>query len=1087
MTKKKILATPSELITFIDSPYAAWYDRAAKLDPDRFLKLKDPKDSLNVLLQNKGHEFEAQILEDFQWATKKITRDRDFAEVKKDIHDGVEVIYQGKLQTENFYGTADFIVQVDDGCYEIYDSKLSKTVKPYMILQLCIYSEAISHIQGRMPEKLHLITGLGAIETFRIDEYYEYFKTVENDFLTFLATFDINNPPKASDYNNYGNWSEKAQAELILTDNLKLIATLNSSQRRKLEAHGIKTTKEFREKTIEPKTININPETYNKLKIQAELQYESKDLTVPKFIITSNIELPPATKEDLFFDMEGYPLHGKNGLEYLFGITDAKGQFFDFWAHNEDEEKRAFEAFIDFAYGQYKKNPNMHIYHYANYEIAAMRKLSTLYATKEYEVDLFLKHQTFVDLYKVVKKSLMVGGENYSIKTIEKCYRPKRATEVATAGDSVIAYAEWIASEESKDVKKSPRLKAIYDYNKDDCDSTKELYEWLLKIGHDNNLLSHPELYIQEEFEVEEKTRADELRNKHLSDKEDDEVFINLAYLLDFNRRKDKPLWWRFFDRYDLDFHEMENDTSFISKCFFESASGDLLLYSFDPIEETKIKTGDGVIDPNDHKYTVAEIDNLKGKIVLKHIASKKDPDYSPPKILSLMIHKYINAKTIDERIETFFLSYKTESKKFKAIRDFLKRSKPNLKQDKTPLIDSKKGDILSEALTVIDLLDETTLCIQGPPGTGKTYTAKKLISHLVRKGKKIALMSNSHKAIDHLLIETMAELYQKSDFSYKALRVNRDKIDYADDRIILKSALPKKLDEFSTIAGTVFALSKFDEAFFDYLFIDEAGQVSIANLVAAGLSAKNIILMGDQQQLSQPIEGTHPFRTGESILDYYLDGAKTIDDNQGLFLNKTFRMHQAITKTISECVYESRLINDPNCDKRVIIDHESKELSGIHYIPVAHENNSQGSLEEVSVIKNLITDLLQKTYTDKNGKNRGKLTISDILIVAPYNLQVNNLKSSLHPIFGEELQIGTVDKFQGQEAMVVIVSMTSSSEEDMGSRGIEFLFSLNRLNVAITRAKSLAYIVASPKLREIRARDLSKMRMLNFWFKLIK
>lgn len=1084
--KTKILATPSELITFLDSPYAAWYDRACKIDKEKFLPFKDPKDSLSALLQNKGHEFEAKILEDFQMLSKNITRDRSFEEVKLDIQNGVEVIYQGKLETEHFYGTADFIVRIEDGSYEIYDSKLSKTVKPYMILQLCIYSEAIQSIQGKMPERLHLITGTGVVENFRLEEYYGYFKTIEKDFVRFLNNFDINSPPRACDYQNYGNWSEKAQSELLLEDNLKLIATLTVNQRKKLNSAGILTTKDFREKSIDPKNVKLSEAVYERLKIQAQLQFESQNLSKPKFLISKNIELPPPTLEDLFFDMEGYPLYGKNGLEYLFGVTDTKGIFYDFWAHNEEEEKKAFENFIDFAFKKYKRNPKMHIYHYASYEVTAMRKLSTMYATKEYEVDTLLKFQVFVDLYKVVKKSLIVGGENYSIKTIEKCYRPKRQTEVATAGDSVIAYAEWLASGESKNPHESPKLQAIYLYNKDDCASTKELFDWLIEIGSKENKITTPNLEVQIEFNTEEHSRAQELRKKYLMPNETDEVYINLAYLLDFNRRKDKPLWWRFFDRYDLELDEMQDDTSFISEAHFKNKADDLYLYHFDPREETKIKPGDEVIDLNDHKYKVMEIDTVKGLLALKHTSAKKDPAFSPSQTLTLMAHSYFNTKTIDERIEKFFLDYKAAPLKHMALRDFFKRNTPRLKIKKDPLINPKNPDRLEEALIVVKNMDSTTLCIQGPPGTGKTYTAKNLIAMLVRSGKKVALMSNSHKAIDHLLIESMSELSIGNDQNIRALRINRDKVEYADDRILLTGTLPapKKLEQYSIIAGTVFALSKFDEEYFDYLFIDEAGQVALANLISAGIAAKNIVLMGDQQQLSQPIEGSHPYRTGESILDYYLDGAKTIDDKLGLFLNRTYRMHDKITKPISECVYESKLVNDPDCNNRILIN---TDKAGIKFIEVNHTGNSQGSFEEVEVIKTLISDLLNSKFTDKKGQNQGNLTTKDILIVAPYNLQVNNLKSALHPLFGEELQIGTVDKFQGQEAMVVILSMTASSEEDISARGIDFLFSLNRLNVAITRAKAMAYIVGSSELKEVRGRDLSKMRMLNFWFKLIQ
>ena len=1070
------LYSPSQLITFIDSPYASWYDRASREKPELFSEMKDEEDKLQSVLQAKGFEHEKKILEEFRAKGLKIIENAEFGAVATAIVEGFDVIYQAKLTTERFCGDADFIVK-ENGEYVIYDTKLAKQVKPYMIYQLCIYTEALGLILGEMPKNFKVITGTGEIITYRTMDYFHYFKAVESDFLSFHERFDFDDPPKAEDYLSHGNWSEYAEAELIKKDHLSLIANITRKNIKALEAFGINTVSLFLEAKFDPK-FRIEEETFEKLKLQAELQKKSNSLEVPIFKIKKDINIPPKSPEDLYFDMEGYPLYGKQGLEYLFGVTKADGSFIDFWAHDEIEEKKAFSLFIDLAMANFKKNKKFKIYHYASYEVSAMRRLSTQYGLKENEVDTLLRNDVFIDLYKIVKDSLVVGAKNYSIKSIEKCYRPKRDTEVTTAGDSVVAYANWIASGESKEWIKSPLLKAIRDYNKDDCDSTLELADWLRTLMN-QSYVEIKELEGSTTAETPESITREELLAKHGSE---DPVFLNLTYLLDFNKRKDKPMWWRYFDRYSMTKVEMEDDLNFLSE-FKVVKIDDRDVYGvFDPGEETKIKSGDSCVTKENVSFKVLEIDNKKGTI--RGQVSKKNID-SLPAINSLMLHSYFSTQAIDKRIYDFVTNYHKSPKRYTAIRDFLSRSRPRLIKDKTPLVRSDVSRT-EEALKIIDLMDSTTICIQGPPGTGKTYTASKMIAQSVRKGKKVCILSNSHKAIINLLNGAMAEF--KGNEKVSALKVgDSSSEDISDSRVEVIDSL-KNVGNYNIYAMTIYALAKCPEEFFDYLFIDEAGQVAIANLIAGGMSAKNIIMMGDQQQLPQPVEGSHPLDTGDSLLDYYLKGQATIDDDFGIFLNVTYRMHSSIAQFISDSIYEGKLISDPANDLRVVKNQNKKnEESGIIYVPIPHSGNSQGSIEERKAIIELTKSILGREKTDKTGRVIGIIGMEDILFVAPYNLQVSLLTEDLEKAFGGSPQVGSVDKFQGQEAPIVICSMCTSSELDIGSRGIDFLFSLNRLNVAITRAKSMAFIVASPDLMRVRTGNIEKMKCLNFWNYLMK
>ena len=257
-------------------------------------------------------------------------------------------------------------------------------------------------------------------------------------------------------------------------------------------------------------------------------------------------------------------------------------------------------------------------------------------------------------------------------------------------------------------------------------------------------------------------------------------------------------------------------------------------------------------------------------------------------------------------------------------------------------------------------------------------------------------------------------------------------------------------------MAGTawLFADPAADQMF-DALFVDEAGQVAMANLIAAGTCARNIVLLGDQMQLSQPVQGVHPGRSGDSALDYLLDEAATIAPDRGIFLATSFRMHPGVCRFISDAVYDGRLEPEAGNVRRVLVLHDGTHrllrAAGIVHAPIQHQGCSQGSEVEATLVREVYDSALQQRYTDRDGIEH-PMSPENILVVAPYNVQVNLLKR----VLPDGARVGTVDKFQGQEAELVIVSMTTSSEQDL-PRHIESLYSKNRLNVAVSRAKCLA------------------------------
>ncbi|MER9018298.1 DEAD/DEAH box helicase [Mesorhizobium sp. M0898] len=277
-----------------------------------------------------------------------------------------------------------------------------------------------------------------------------------------------------------------------------------------------------------------------------------------------------------------------------------------------------------------------------------------------------------------------------------------------------------------------------------------------------------------------------------------------------------------------------------------------------------------------------------------------------------------------------------------------------------------------------------------------------------------------------------------------------------------------------SVVGGTAWLLSRpeFQQAF-DYLFVDEAGQVSVANIVAMGTCAKNIVLVGDPMQLPQPIQGSHPGESGLSSLEYLLAGHNTVPADMGIFLPISRRMHPAVCRFISDIIYETRLASDEGAARQAIIS-DANRSSGVHLVEVQHTGNRQVAVEEIDGIRREMDRLIGVRFRDRDGKERS-LTLQDILIVAPYNAQVNALRGSL-PLGS---RIGTVDKFQGQEAPVCMVSMTTSSADEI-PRGVDFLFSLNRINVAVSRAQVLALVFANPRLLEVHCNNVHEMRLVS-------
>lgn len=1131
----KIIFSPTDLIRYVASPFASWMDRYYLENPEVVAPDKETEDQ--QLIARTGDEHEHSVLDEFKASGTDVVEiiKKDFAtaytQTMVAIKSRTPIIYQAALESDGFAGYADFLILDTSNQYQIWDTKLARSPKPYYAVQLCCYSEMFAATTGEeMPKKFGIILGTKNKVEFRTEDFIHYYRQVKINFIAMQDSFTGNmaDCPEPLPGADHGRWTSHAEKFFDDTDHLVRVAGITVGQIKKLKTAGISTMAKLATASG-VRVPKLAVDSLEKLIAQARLQCETRqdrvknpDATAQYEVLSqvgSNHEpvglatLPSSHLADVFFDMEGYPLV-PGGLEYLFGVTsidpkDSSLIFHDWWAHNRDEEKIAFEGFIDWVYKRWKENPGMHIYHYAAYEASAIRRLSTRHDTRQEEVDNLLRANVLVDLFKTVRHGLRIGEDNYSIKSVEHLYRPKRTTNVATAVDSIVQYAHWIGSKQSSDWKDSPILKGIRDYNEDDCKSTVELLQWLRKIAaeHSISFLQSPTPLASNDSSQKELSSAVIVRQETIANlrKRQDALSCALADVVDFHRREEKPMWWRMFDRTEATAEELRDDSGCIQGIEavgspMNEKQSQIQTYKFDPSQECKL-VADGrntvMFTHNiEGKFTLMALDIEEGMLQLKIGNKSLNEKFggSFPQKGSLIQYEYISTATIQTAL-TEVAAKHLSNDLHAPVLALLERTIP------AAILQNANETTIDAAVRIASSMSGSCLVVQGPPGTGKTYTAAHVITALLTAGKKIGVASNSHKAIVNLLI-ACGEATRSGGGSLRGIKVGGDcEGQLFSDNPDLKHIDTGKEARDSFVEGIVggtawlFTLPEWANAL-DFLFIDEAGQVSLANAIAMSRCAKNIVLLGDQMQLEQPIQGTHPGDAGLSSLQYTLKDLSAskpdapvfhpvVPRDHGLFLGESRRMHPSVCNFISEIVYEGRLGSHSDCANQKInvpagADGLIAKENGVVFIGVEHDGNIQQSEEEVNRVKAVYEEMLGRSYTASDGTVR-PLVLENFLFISPYNAQVRALQAALP----EGARVGSVDKFQGQEAPVCVLSLCSSYGE-YGSRGLAFILDRNRINVAISRAQCLAVIVADPRIASATASSIDEMMLLNIFCKIV-
>ena len=1151
------LYTPSDLVEFLSSPFATWMTRRFVDDPSAVTPDADPPELLSLREQAQRHEQAclAQLRAEGHDVYEVPSSGDRVQLTRQAMQAGHDVIFHAVLAQADFWAQAAFLVRVDatsvfgDYAYEVWETKVARVVKPESLIQLCCHADLLEALQGCRPKQIHIVLGNGERQPFRTNDYVYYYRALKRACVSFVEQAHQAHPLLPNLGGNNGRWQSQAEALLESADHLCRVATITQQQMDKLQDAGITTMQALAE-TSQTHIARLDDAIFARLREQARLQIASAKRLQPAYQIVTPLAddprkglavLPPASRLDVYFDMEGYPLT-EGGLEYLFGaiyvepgearFEPGEARFIDWWAHDAQEEKRAFEGFIDWVFARWQADSSLHIYHYANYEVAALRRLMGRYGTREAEVDTLLRQHVFVDLYTIVRQGVQVGEPCYSIKNLEHLYREQRAGAVTQAIDSIVFYDRWLASGESGRWQESPLLQDIRDYNRDDCESTWQLTEWLRQRQYEAGISWLPPgggvLDAEQALEsLSEPNPRHALAERLLAEiphaaaartPEEDRWHLQemFGHVVEFHRREEKPLWWATFERHAMTEQELVEDLDCLGG--LERASDPPVRiknslgfwYVFDPDQDTKLTAGKTCFFAHDLDITtdIQVLDRDTGRVCLKFGPKKiKQLDgQQPPRRLSLIPNERVSAQVIAEAIEQAARSWQDAQQLSPALKNFLLREPPRLQH--TPdtigtlvslmslmnagedVATDVQADLGSAAVRTVSALDHSTLCIQGPPGAGKTTTAAVVILALLADGKRVGITSNSHAAILNL----MHKCSDMQDGHLACIKVGGSEdapffaqclgAQYVKS---VRDALPH-LSQVGLIGGTAWTFSApgmRDKL--DYLFVDEAGQVSVANLIGMAASTQNIVLLGDQMQLGQPIQGAHPGDSGQSSLAYLLQGQATIPNTLGLFLGTTWRLHPQLCDFISDTMYDGRLQAAAQTAQRIVRvphigTHVIRQEAGLVFVPVQHAGNSQGSDEEVAMIQEIVAELLGRELTDENGQAVGILGFEDIVCVAPYNMQVRKLQAALGP----QARVGSVDKFQGQEAAVVIVSMCASQGES-SPRGIEFLFNRNRLNVALSRARSLAIVVANPGLSQTRCSTIANMALVNLFCRVME
>ena len=1025
------------------------------------------------------------------------------------------VVFQAAFATPEFVGFADFLKRDDDGRWRVQDSKLARKARVTALMQLAAYVDQLDRLGIPRADEVDLILGDGTLSTHSVDDLLPLFQVRRARLRALIADRRVDEGSTGAALawgDDRGDLEVVAcgrcatcEEQVIAHRDLLMVARMRPVQRARLRAAGIETIDALAAATDVPE--GMNTDTFETLRAQAQLQLRADAEGVPTYDVhyaAAIHTLPVPSHGDIFFDFEGDPLYTEPapdgeahwGIDYLFGWVDNTDQYTALWAHDFAAEREAFERFLDFVKVRRATHPGMHIYHYAPYETSHLVAMAARHGVREAEIDRLLREGVFVDLYPLVLRTVRVGTRSYSIKKLEPLYMGDdvRTSDVQKGDDSIVQY---VAARELAAAGEQEEADAVFadlaDYNRYDCVSTRRLRNWLIDIARKEGVNPAPP-DESDEVIYEPSPRSVAL----LADAEraveaggDGQVHRIAAAAIDYFPREAKSFWVSHFQRLrepvtmwdgTRDVVRVDRMSSTVQRDWSvgegrrvmsrdieirgEVSPGTTLGAGAQPFALYPVPAPFDTEAPSravhvPHTVTVAEVLD-DGYLITETAIQGQTWDElplaltpaAPPRVVSLQ-------GAIDEWADSVHAA--APGFPSDAATDILRRIPPRtLSGNPLPTGD---GDTIDAIVRAVLDLDRSYLAVQGPPGTGKTYTGSQVIARLVKEhGFTVGVVAQSHAIIENLLERVVAD-------GVPAAQVAKAPKDSSTDpsyTVIAKSGMAAFLGENAehgaVVGGTAWDFSntaRVERGGLDLLVVDEAGQFSLASTIAVAAGAKRILLLGDPQQLPQVSQGAHPEPVDTSALGWVMDGDAVVRPDFGYFLARSWRMHPRLAAPVSKLAYAGQLASAPGTERRAIEGVDP----GLHIVPLRHRGNATQSAEEAHEVVALVRDLVGRMFTDNDAEATVRpLAQRDIIVVAPYNAQRQLVLDTLAAAGLPDVPVGTVDNFQGKEAVVSITSLAASSGRD-APRGPEFLLLQNRLNVAISRAQVAAYLIHSPAL----------------------
>ncbi len=883
--------------------------------------------------------------------------------------------------------------------YEVVDAKLARSAKARAVLQTSFYSHLLADLQGTEPRWMHLALGNGEFVPFKVNDCAAYERQTRR-LLEAAIGGAPNNPaaevyPEPVEHCAICRWRELCAGRRRTDDDLSLVAGMTTGQRRALKGAGIPTRRGFAGRADLPRLDRVSGDALARAQLQARLQVASEDAGVTRYelldperdsdgALVANrglLALPEPADGDLFFDIEGARYYSEDGrefgLQYLFGVVDTADaeeaglpRYTQIWAYDRAGEKRAFEELIDFITERRARHPGLHVYHYNHYEPTSVDHLTELhgtrqeavgrlmgrFATREDEVDDLFRLGVFVDLYRVVRQGVRAGVESYSIKRLEPLCGYARQVDLHEATVNLIALEA--ALEDGTAAGDRERQRVVAGYNEDDCRATLALRDWLEdrraelagRLGRDlprpvfaekPGAAEDPEVVRIRSALLAGVPAETPLSNTERTDSERARVL--LADLLDWHRRDDKPAWWRHFYLRTLSPAELIGEPDALGGLAGGEKVGQVkksvVRRFFVPPQEHKFSTGEVACDPDTNKqWTVCDVDDARGTIDLKMGSGYAGPwpaalvEAGPPRTRE----QRDRLRDLGERVVRDGVGGGDA-----ATALLLRRPPDDGGARGTAAARAEDETAQAAAVRLAVSLRRSYLPMQGPPGTGKTHTAAEQILEVIAHGRTVGITGPSHAVICHLIDTVYEHARWRGARPRIGQRAERDNPHlHADAAMMSNEQLERALrdGELDVAAGTTWLWARAGMAGrVDTLFVDEAGQLSLAGVLAVAGAARNLILLGDPQQLAQPSHATHPPGAGASALEHILGDRATMPAGAGLLLDQTWRMHPDLCEYTSAAFYDGKLHGVDGLDRQEIVGFGA----GLRVVGVPHQGNT--------------------------------------------------------------------------------------------------------------------------------------------------